>query len=500
MTELRVVSVTVKDVLGATELTIVPGQITAIEGSNGTGKSTALQAIQAGLGGGNLVRLARIGAEGEEINPEVHLLIEGSGNEAYMVDRTGDKVRVRGRVGDTAAFEDVPKPQAWLNSLYDGACSNPVRFLTAADKDRAVLLLEALPLKLDPLDLLRKMGLQASELPPMPTGIHPLEALAIIRDSVFRTRTGVNRDQKGKASAAEQTRRNAPAALPEDPTQEIATLQAERARLAGELAADKERIDSRHREAIQAAQTKHDLVEQETKAAFTQAVRGKRAAHEARAASLRAAVEKQIEEMRASVELEVEALRATSETSLDVCDKVNEAAARDADEAQRLAYVALEERRAQASVLSEQLVDLQARAEMASKGKALLEQADQFDQEALDLETEGNRLTGALDALDTYRRRMAEDLPITGLSIEDKVIRVNGVPFEQLNTAQRVKIAVQVASLRAKGHRLKVVFVDGAEALDQEHFDALVSELKEQGLQAFVARVANQEMAVRAIA
>ena len=39
---------------------------------------------------------------------------------------------------------------------------------------------------------------------------------ALLRDAVFRTRTGVNRDAKGKTAAAEQTRRNAPATIPED--------------------------------------------------------------------------------------------------------------------------------------------------------------------------------------------------------------------------------------------------------------------------------------------
>ena len=158
------------------------------------------------------------------------------------------------------------------------------------------------------------------------------------------------------------------------------------------------------------------------------------------------------------------------------------------------------ERRTRLQADRERLAALRAHAEASTKARALHEQAAQFDREAAQLEVEGVRLTAALDALDAHRRRLAENLPIEGVSIEDKVIRVYGVPFEQLNTAQRVRIAVQVACLRAKAQLLPVVFVDGAEALDREHFDALVDELKAAGVQAFLAAVADCELQVVATA
>jgi hypothetical protein len=118
----------------------------------------------------------------------------------------------------------------------------------------------------------------------------------------------------------------------------------------------------------------------------------------------------------------------------------------------------------------EQLAALREQASRAEKDRALTEQAEEFDRQRDRMKAEADRLTQALAALDAYRRRMAEDLPIPGLSIEGKEIRVNGVPYDQLNMQARIDIAVKVAMLRAKGQKLPVIFVDGAEALDTRAF------------------------------
>jgi len=78
------------------------------------------------------------------------------------------------------------------------------------------------------------------------------------------------------------------------------------------------------------------------------------------------------------------------------------------------------------------------------------------------------------------------------LEVDDKIIKVGGVPFDQLNTQQRIDIAVKIACIRAKDHRLPAVYIDGAEALDSTNFAALKKSLLAAGVQPFIAKVTNE--------
>jgi len=495
--QLRVTSIQIRDVLGAREFAVEPGRITLLRGANGSGKSTALQAVQSALAGGNLARLARVDPDGKDVEPEVVLVIDGPRSEEYRVERTGDKVRVRQRVGDTAAFEDVRKPQAWLTGLFDPRGSNPVAFLMAADKDRALMLLEALPLTMPRQELLQLLaGVDPAALPPIPTGLHPLEELSLIRDAVFRARTGVNRDKDGKAKAADQTRRNAPAVIPDDPSPLIAFGEQATSTLAAEIARDEEAARAAERQALAVAQAAHELAAQKVKAAFTEAARALRADHVRQVAELRATVEKQIADMTASTEAAIAGLRESDDAKLDQLDALLQRAQAEARDRRASTEARITSARTTLAESRDKLAALRAERDDAAKARTLHDQAKQFDQEATALVEESARLTAVIESLDAFRRRLAEDLPIEGLEIEGKEIRVRGVPYEQLNTAQRIDIAVQVACLRAKTQRLPVVFVDGAEALDTEHFHILVERLKEAGVQSFIGRVEDHELRV----
>ena len=496
MSELRVVSVIIKDVLGAKEFNLEPGKITQLRGKNGSGKSTALQALQSALAGGNLAKLARVGEPGETVEPEVVLVLEGAGSEAYRVERKADKVRVRARVGDTAAFEDVGRPQTWLRSLWDPQGANPVAFLMAKDADRALMLLEALPLKFDRAALLEEMGVQAASIPPVPIGLHPLEEIGLIRDAVFGQRTGVNRDEKSATQAADQLRRSIPAVLPEDPEEAIQFLQGEVGALATGLAADEEKAAAAEREAVRTADAEAAQEEQRIEAAFKAKAARLRSDHEGRAATLRREVEEKIAHELANVEKAISDRKEADEAALRKSDEKAAAARQSAGAARARADQALAATRNTLNAKQQQLAVLREQAKASAQAHALDGQATRFENEAARLVEESDRLTKAIATLDAYRRRMAEDLPIEGLEIEGKEIRVHGIPYDQLNTQQRVDIAVRVACLRAKDQRLPVVFVDGAEALDRVHFDLLVERLREAGVQAFLGRVEDSELQV----
>lgn len=496
---LKVTAVEVKDVLGARHFAIEPGRITVLAGRNGSGKSTALAAVQAALGGGNLARLARVDQAGADVDPEVVLILEGDDAEAYRVEKSNKTVRVRARVGETAAFEDVPKPAEWLKSLYDPTGANPVAFLTAKDQDRALMLLEALPLKLDETELDRILGEFKQHVPPLPERLHPLERVQLVRDAVFRARTGVNRDHRGKADAADQTRRSAPAKAPDDPKAEIEALDAQAAALSAAVAREEAEAAAAEAAAVQQAEAAYRLEEERISGEFRTEAQKLRRAFDQEAAEIRAEAERRIAALKDETDASVRRLQNAGEEGIAGAEVLATHAKDEARRVREAARFRTEATKRDLGAVRERLSALRVQAEDSARARALHQQAEAFDREAEQLKAESDRMTRCLDGLDAFARRLAEDLPIPGLEIAGREIKVHGIPFEQLNTQARVDIAVRVACLRSRGSRLPLVFVDGAEALDRDHFDELVSRLAAEGVQAFVARVTDHDLQVEAI-
>jgi len=466
---LRVTEITVRDVLGAREVGIEAGEITVISGKNGTGKTSVLEAVKTAVGGGKLANLARI--DDEETKPEVVLVLDGDEGH-FRIEKDGSKVRVRQRVGNTQGFKDVPSPQRWLSGLYDGALANPIDFLNANDKRRVLLLLEALPIELDRKQLWEEMGLEPSCYPPVPSTLHPLQEIGLIRENIFRERTGVNVDRKGKESAAEQTRRETPAELPEDQESKITAL-IEKTNRATESVVRREGTIAEQR----------DLAIQSKRAELTAEIGKVERAGESFAAQLRAETERKIAARAADDADLIAKLRSDIEVSAD------EARNKYDDEMAVVNSV-------QAEIDSDKLklAELRHQQKQAVMARTLHRQAEEFQREADELMAKSERLTKALAALDAFRRRLADDLPIQGLEVGEKTIKFNGLPWHQVNTAKQIELAVKISCLRARGKKLPVVWVDGAEALDSENFEILCDAIHAEGVQAFVAKVGDEPL------
>jgi hypothetical protein len=500
---LRVASVRLRRFLGLEEANLEPGRVTIVRGPNETGKTSLIQGVRAGLGGGvslsNYQRIDTATGQPVEGEPEVMMEIKAEqGPENYLVDRVGDELGLRKRVGDSAAFEDVGKPQSVLSALFDGRACNPIDFDEASDKDRARMLLEALPLTLDEGALDRILGEHRRHLGPIPTHLHPLEYVGTVRAMIFEARTGVNRDQKAMAGSADQLRRNIPAELPANPAAAIEALAQEIETEAAALARAEEKATADHHAAVQAAANARDLEDEKVTAGFRgakdklnadlNAEIGKAAGElEQAIAKLRADHEKWKRDRENAVEAALDGLRDADGKKLDENGDVYEKAAAAASD-ERL-KVAGEHTKAAAAigVKRERLAAMRASAEAFTKAAALTDQANDFQRQADSLDAEGAALTKVLGEIDAFARAMAENIPIPGLSIADKVVKVDGVPYKQLNTAKRYEIAVKVAMMRAG--RLPVIFVDRAESLDPKHFEALVEQIIKSGAQAFITRV-----------
>jgi hypothetical protein len=115
--------------------------------------------------------------------------------------------------------------------------------------------------------------------------------------------------------------------------------------------------------------------------------------------------------------------------------------------------------------------------------------------------TESENLSAALKEIDALELRLLSDLPIPGLKVaeddlfldvEEDGVRTSYI-WDRLNSQTRVDIAVSLGELRAKRLGFGLINVDGADALDDEHFAALIERAKRSSCQWIVTRHAAGE-------
>ena len=96
---------------------------------------------------------------------------------------------------------------------------------------------------------------------------------------------------------------------------------------------------------------------------------------------------------------------------------------------------------------------------------------------------------------DALKSELLSGLPVPGLEIRDGQIYVDGLPFDRVNEARRIRIAVDIAKLRAG--RLGLLLVDGMERLDETSFREFVAAVRDSGLQAIVCRVDETDLVIK---
>jgi hypothetical protein len=482
---MRISKLTVKHLLGIEELSIDCGRITEIQGRNGSSKTSILQALQAAIGGGDLNNLKRVGAEGDA---EIALVLDEG---VYKVARKGKETKVEKRVRDTAAYEDVRRPQTFLDSLYDAQLSNPIRFLSAQPNTRADLLLQVLAGDLDVPALTEAIGadLWPTVAPIVHAGGHPLPVLAAVRAALYNERTGVNATREDKARTAKTLMPEIPAHMPDEVDADLPKLERERDELHERITAAKADAESTAREAHAQARSEYEAAAAGLEAEFKTYAAKRRSA-------LAVAIAEVAKKLTAEAEAEIAVEQETANAALDHAEELRNKTQTIADQKRTEALSAIEGDQARFNEVAARVAKHRSESDRLAELRKTKSMAEQFEADAESLKGKSKRLSEGIEAVDVFKAEMLNALPIEGLTVEGKEIKVNGVPFDQLNTATKIKLAVGIAELRAKKHTLPVLFIDGAEALDSEQYQILLREVEATGCQAFVSRVTDGPLKV----
>lgn len=431
--------ITIRNILGIQELELSPGGFTQISGRNGTGKTSVLEAVKSALKSGHDATLLRAGSE----KGEVVLVLDDGTELTKTVTDSGSTTAVR-RDG-----KKIARPGEAIKALTDALSVNPVEFLLAPKKDRVKALLEAMPIEADADHLAAISGVPVSAQP----GLHAIHVIEVVRSKVYDARTGTNRAVTEKQATIKQLE----AAVPPAP---VGVTGSE-----AELVASIDEARSARDTMLTKIAAKLDGLRTENASAIAVMMSAQAAALEA----MKTAHAESLEQLRASLR-ENEGKASVARAAAN--DKATAACA----------------------PLNEQLAIIRNDREASGRRQQTLETIAAMRTELEVLTGEAEAQTKALTEIDKYKSDLLNSLPIPGLEVIDGEILRDGVPFDRLNTAQQVDVAVELAKLRAAD--LGVICVDRIEALDSESLEAFRASALASGLQLFVTRVTDDAFSV----
>jgi DNA repair exonuclease SbcCD ATPase subunit len=179
------------------------------------------------------------------------------------------------------------------------------------------------------------------------------------------------------------------------------------------------------------------------------------------------------------------------------------------DEAEQLRAQAatLEKNAAEAQAVLNKLpaipadVDTSAIAEELGAGErnrhtvALFEERDRHLKEAEEAEAASQKFTATIAELDEAKRAAIEnaDMPVDGLSFGDDEVLLNGLPFSQAGTAEKLRASIGIGM--ALNPKLKVMLVDEGSELDKASLQLVAKLAAAKDYQVWIARVAEGEAA-----
>lgn len=455
----------ISNFLGIEELEVAPGKINLISGGNRQGKTSLLEAIEKAVT--NRERRPRVIRDGAD---QAIILID-------LEDGTTIRRSITPKTSTLAVTKDGFKanaPQAFLSGLIGSYAFNPVDFINEDEKKQTEILLQAVPIAVTPEQVIEWTGLQ-------PFGIdYSQHGLQVCRD-VHKALYGARREANGtvKGIRAEVDAISVPAGFDPEPYRSV-TL--------------KEKYD-----ALKAAQ-EHNKALEEMKRDIADAERS--------LSGIDAAVADDVDRINLEAGYEVKAIEEKiaalqaklAEVNTRRDDDIRAVREDGADRAHSLREY--RDGLTQTLNAAPEPIDtapLEKEVEEYEAKKLLVNQFDQREGAKARLEaakTEADKLDTAVKVMAAKPQELvaAADLPIKGLGIdEDGHVTIDERPLKSLSTSEQIRISLEIA--RVTAGPLKLVCIDGLEALDKETREELFQQIEADDYQYFLTEVGSGELA-----
>lgn len=441
--------VTVQNVKGIEFAEFAPGVLTVLLGSNGTGKTSIIDAIRAVFAGGFDSSLIR---KGQDMAMVAFELEDGS-TIRKRIKLTGGDLVVKNPEGVV-----LKAPQAHVEDLAFSFAFDPLAFLAAPAKERSGWLASVMPIAVGPESIAAQVAnpkLRARVVEMLPAEPLDLEGLNATRKAIYESRTGENAVVKRLSATVDSLQ----ASLGEEWNIDYAGMHS--ALLANLIGKRRERdalADATH---LEYNRRKAEIV-----------ARG-RADVDIAVSDLLA----QIEKLKALIESNTNAINA--DVSAQTAKLFEDLSAKEREDAAAL-NVSIESLTEEVATAKEK-ADQQARNEQTRK---MLEVTKAEYSAAL---AKATLLDQAVEAIDKAKAKALSETPIPGLELAGGRVIYKGIDFDQLNTQKQYELAIEIGSQRPG--KLRLMVSDCAEHLDPQKFEELKAVAVGSGFQLVMARV-----------
>ena len=174
---MRITTVEVENIGGLDSFKLKPGSVTALTGSNGSGKTSILNALKAPFDRGYDPRLLKEG----EAEGFVRFQLDDGSRIVFSQDERGNDVKYY----PADSKRSVNAARTLVQALEDGLALDPLKFLALKPKQRIEYLLEHSKISFAPQEILDATGQS-------PRAALNLEGIDALRETIYENRKALN--------------------------------------------------------------------------------------------------------------------------------------------------------------------------------------------------------------------------------------------------------------------------------------------------------------------
>jgi energy-coupling factor transporter ATP-binding protein EcfA2 len=475
------------DTFGTKHVRVEPKSIVKVVGHNASGKSSIIRGLLSVFAGGSDPSIIRKGTQKSVVSIDLASGVKITKTTA--ITKKGS-VRTDLEILDPAG-NPVPAPQSYVSQLSESIAVDPGSILridatTAAGKKAlAEILMRLMPIEFDAAEIGAAAQYQAAKAKPGKvselTGSKWIESLTPACALASVESQGLGGLKKTIESIRDQRRR--------------VGIQAEEAggtvsQLTQSLPADE---GTDYTAALAESEEERKSVEQQVAALKQEVAETKTAALDAASSNWR----EHVDRFNTEIDAKIKALEAERQQRNDAARDVFDA---EKDNINAMSQANLAAIGAEARPLLDQITarvaELKAGADSQKRVELTRGQVEQFTAKQLEASHRYTELSKVIERLEDLKKSKLDALPVAGLEVSDGQVLIDGIEWQNVNTARRVEIAMQVCALCSGS--LAFMVLDDVGHLDTETRAALEEAIVGAGYQLIEAMVADCPLRIEA--